>query len=266
MDICANKTFTGEDISAAMKQIATENKPFFDLLEEFGQVTLTAITSRPIDADDVNELILSCMLAKTMNTFEAVIRLCRAGFVAEAKALARVLLESVVIIKFIEKDPANLKRYLNASKHERVRRLRNIIDHPEYLKGLIEENDLVRLGQLRQELTQKIKANKIAKKNIGEWAKEADMFEAYIIAYDLLSEDVHIDPYALDRYIIKDENEKVIKIDVRSVDLEDLRHMLFFSFDLFTKGLIAYCNMNQLEQKGIEELLQKRSKFGPMLI
>lgn len=266
MEICGTKVFTGEDISAAMDQIVAENRPFFDLLELLGPVTVSLITSRRIEGDDTTELVSSCLLVKTINTFEAIIRLCRAGFVSDAKALVRSLLEAVVIMRFIEVDKNNVKVYLDASKHERVKRLRNILSHPEYFEGLIKENDIERLKQLRHEIAAEIDTNKIAKKNIREWAETAGMLESYIIAYDLFSEDVHIDPLALERYVIRDESDIVTKIDVRPVDLQDVRHVLFSCFDLFVMALSSYTKIRGLDQTGINNLLLQRSKFGPPLI
>ena len=266
MDICGEITFTGEDITDAMDKIFTDNEPFFEILAELGQATKLTIASKPIEANDATELVSSCLFTKSINTCEAIIRVCRAGCVSEAKALIRVLLEAAVILSFIEKDSANLQKYIDASKHEKIKRLQNIIKYPEYLGDLIADNEIEHLIALRKQIHTEIQNNKIAKKNIREWAAVAGMLETYIIAYDLFSEDVHIDPTALERYILKDENDNISKIDVRSVDLLDLRHVLFTCFDIFSKILLAYISIRRLDCTHFDDVMKKRSKFGPALI
>ena len=266
MDMCEKITFTGEDITVAMERISTDNASFFELLTELGQATKSIITSKTINVDDKADFISSCLIAKAMNTFESIIRLCKAGFISEAAALTRILLEETFIMCFIEKDPGNIDKYLNANKHEDLRRLKNIIEHPEYFSGLINDEEMEHIKQLKKQIADDIARNSIAKKNVKNWAENVGMHKAYVVTYGLFSEDVHIDPRALERFLTKNDDGIVTKIDLHFVDLYELKHLLYTCLDLFLKLLSSYINIRGLDSTPLNSVIAHRNAIGGSLI
>lgn len=251
-------TFLGIEIADAINKIDEGNTAYFKLLDELGQLTKRIVGDIRIESEDGLQVISSCLIIKAMNTMEAVVRLSRVCLISEAKALLRVLIEVVIIIRNLEEDPEYLNRYIKAHNVDRKNRLGIILDNPEYFMDLVNADDLPHYRQLKAEIEHEVRTNDIKERKSWQWANKVGLKELYDIAYRLFCADVHVGVQILENYLICDEEGNLSKLNIRPFDEVEIRAILHQAFDLFSMAFKSYLTIMKIESTEFDELWTKR--------
>jgi len=251
-------TFLKMDISEAVNKIDKENVDYFLLLDELGKFTRDTIGNVKIDSEDGLKIIISCLVIKAMNTLEAVVRLSRACLISEAKALLRVLIEVLIIIRCIEADPSYLDRYIGAFKVDRKKRLELIVSNPEYFFDFLDDAEIPHYNKIKAEIEDEIRTRKIYEKKTGQWANKAGLKELYEIPYRLFCADVHVGVQILENYLSRDQEGNLKSLIVRPFDEIEIKAILHHAFDLFSMALQSHLAILGIESLEFAEIWAKR--------
>jgi uncharacterized membrane protein YgcG len=198
----------------------------------------------PISANEAsllaNRRIVSFTLfIKTTNTLEAMVVLTGKTMEDEVEALFRVLFEAVVRLRAICLDESYLKKYLAADVISRQKLLTGIKNQRksilEWYPNKADEYGNMKVEQQVDELNQKIRDERL-NRDVFTIAKHCNMENDYDLVYRLLSEHAHVTPKVLDKYLCF-EDEKIIGLNLRAVDVNNLTRMLVTGLSYYLMGM-----------------------------
>jgi hypothetical protein len=202
--------YLSEEIYEIKKLITDHNKKLFKLGDAANKIAHTIRFRIEVYPENLQQVLCSCLLIRIMDSYQSIDILCSIGQTVDAGVLLRTLLESVYALKFISEEYESAKEYLKTNLLKR-RTLLNIISSDK--KGIFESIKRPDLPKLKEEIDKIIDAENIKKLSVEKMAKSVGLEESYQLVYRALSDEVHILPRTLEKYLVMDDDGNIIGLD-----------------------------------------------------
>ena len=118
------------------------------------------------------------------------------------------------------------------------------------------------MESLERQLQKEIKTTGIKKKTIEQWSKDAELHDWYLSAYSLFSDSVHSKVNDLERYLVLNEKNELIKFRWGPSD-HQLEKILATLIEGMLKGL--NCTRALFRQKEVAVMTNYRERLNALV-
>lgn len=203
--------FLGQEAKNIANKIRKDYKEHFLVVDQVNEFINGVISTILVNPDNLQESLIHSLLAKIIHSFNSAIILAQYGLESDCNTLLRSLLESLFIFQAIYKDESLGFQYIQNEKTKQLKTA-NVILEDENVSKFYSEKQIDNIKEQKESLKQEINNKGIKSFSTEEWSKKADLHNVYQTAYRLLSNDVHSDPVALERFLNLDDNKRLKSI------------------------------------------------------
>ncbi len=256
--------FLSNDGSEKSARIVARNSGVFSSFEETIRDCKSFVLSTSMkgqDSEKNRQQIIAIVVAiRLLEICEAALLILKNGMSNEADTLFRVFLDAYFVFANICKDPGFIVEYFKSDEAARLKLLNSVEKHNSELFKEINE---YATHELKVQLKQKIKEEKIQDFKSYAYADKAGCAEMYDSLYRLMSAPLHTTPRSLEKYIEEDEHGNITKIKYYPVEDDIPQRAYDFSYHLIKVigGLkdVFGCS-NEIETNAMIEKLNKSIK------
>jgi hypothetical protein len=181
--------FLGEQIKRYIEKIRSTYRDFFELAEDMNRLCQKTMFSLDVRSRDPHGITVGSLYIRCLTTFQGLVLLAERGMMAQARVLARALIETLFTLCAIVKKPELLDVYF---KEDKKRRLRFLEKFKEFHGGKLPENvKQEEIKTIEKDLKEDIDREGIRIRKTEEWAADAELATWYLTAYAVLSDSVH---------------------------------------------------------------------------
>ena len=236
---CANKPVPVGS-QAPQTPIEVKYKALFDYNRELRAVVDTIMEKKfPMGAD--KDMFAAFCIGKAYKTQAAILLLCQQGYGQDAAILVRSLIELLITLLYILKDPTDerIQRYFAYDWIMRKKMYNYGKTKPEILEILKERNQNLKQGDNpieeveKQAIAMQTKYNykkDWSDKNMREMAEEVGRVDLYLTVYRLQSQIMHTAPRVMNEYVVNDGKGITIEVGQNERWVEET---LVTTFDCF---------------------------------
>lgn len=156
-----------------------------DKSKALARTGLSILTGLEIHVDSLRQVVVSALLARCLEHYEAVVLLTDRGMLVPAQVALRALIEALFTLGALAKDDTTLDSYVQEDLIQRrklTKKLREVAD-PRFNKHID--------PQLETELEAEIKKVGASELNTKSLAERAGLKDWYLVAYALLTGPAH---------------------------------------------------------------------------
>lgn len=175
-------------MAKVISSIRREHQPTFEFAEALNVFANHQIFSAEIKKWDLQQVLVSSLLPRLLTAFQGSVIVAERGLSAEAKLLARKVLEVTFRVTAIARSRDVADEYLRSDETNRLKFL-NKLRLLQSVKHTPEE--IAKIDELHAEVSATIVAKGIKEKSIYWYAEKAGLLDYYNTAYALLSESAH---------------------------------------------------------------------------
>lgn len=178
-------------------QLREESAEWFSLAEDCNaalMATAEAVQKSVRDNLWTSPAIAVRILMRSCGALQAVVVLCERGMVAEARTLARSLVECAICIAALHEDPEKFEKILREDSNASQQRQR---------KFLIAEKLIKDDGQIKKIQNMLNEVGKLNSINLRKIAKMGPFTEYYLSFQRLSDDSSHLSARSLDRYVVR---------------------------------------------------------------
>lgn len=252
--------FLGVQAFEIESDVYQNNKKLFKFAFEVNSFMNQNMYKLDVDSNNIQELTVACLFIRIMNSYQSTLLLARKGLVSDAKAMLRILIETLLLQKACAEDKQFAVEYIKSSEARRLK-LMNIIknDENKVFKDFIEPNSAEEMARLKEY----VELEKIPDEyKAFELAKKTNLTSIYDYAYRSLSNEVHISPNTLEKYIVINNYGEIEGLSCIPL-LDDVPLIIK---TLIVIGLITLDNISKLFNLCIdEELTEYEKRFDIMI-
>jgi hypothetical protein len=192
--------FLGSQMETWIKECRERYPLYFLLASEVNEVCQTSMFELKANSKDVQTVLTATLYSRVVTNYQSVIVLCERGMRAEARAMLRVMLETIFNLCAVAKDQQLAKDFVLEDQVQRLKFLNKFRTlHGGHLPPDVDPREI---DQLDQEL--KADVVNIKPRKTEQWAREAGLHEWYLTVYSVLSGSVHSKVRDLERYVVRD--------------------------------------------------------------
>jgi hypothetical protein len=240
--------FLSEQINQIKEEIYHQYKKNFDLCYEVSSFAEKVKYEFHIHPDNGQEVITACLFIRLLETYQAAIVLIERGFDSQVKAMIRMLLETLMVLKICCDDEKYIREYVRTDEKNR-QKIMNI--------ALKYEDNL--FSEVRNYATQEIKAdldNTIKTEGITDlvWeriAAKADMSRDYDSVYRYMSMCMHTTPRELETYLDLDSDNDIASLNHLPRNSETKEHLMTVC-DYMCRGVVQLLALHKLDHYKVE--------------
>jgi hypothetical protein len=200
--------FLDDEILSVVDKNRNDNSAAYALCVEVNQLANTILYLMKVHVEDVQELLVACLFARSVSTYQGSILMIERGMVAEARILIRSLVEIMFRLVAICRDETLAQSYILEDQRQR----KKFISKFRTLKERSFEVDQSLLDELEAEIQRQIKEHNIGELKTEFFAKKAGMEDYYKTVYAIFSGTVHTYSRDLAEYLVPDETGKPISL------------------------------------------------------
>ncbi len=180
-----------EELTAA-NRIWAANQAAYELLDEARRFAASALDSH-VPADP-RAVVVTGLFFRVLQASGSVGYLSLLGHDADAGAVQRSALEALFTLANCAGDESFAERYVKASELDRLKLHRAMRQSPP--------NKHLSADAVYRKLSNRVEQDELAKlPSVEQQARDAGADEAYLFLYRYLSNDVHVSPWSLNRYM-----------------------------------------------------------------
>jgi hypothetical protein len=208
-------------ISEWVEATRTVHKDTFETAESINRLCHEFLSDRKIDLSETKTFVLSLIFARMLELYQANILLNARGMTGAGSVVFRSHIEAHFHFDAILKNDAYLDQYIDNFHIQRRHVAKSLASSKdeglEELRSLFTEEKLKELDELMR--------NSFAKKlSIRKVAELGGNAGTYHVAYSFLSNDTHVNSWALEKYLDKD-TAATASIRYGPVDTEVVRQL-----------------------------------------
>jgi len=212
--------FLGESMKEWINEIRSKYSDFFELAIDMNEMCQKVMFDLDVHNRNSQEIIIASLYIRCLSTFQGLVLLAERGMMAQARILARSLMEALFTLCALSKKSQLFDVFIKEDKRNRLTYLRK---YREFHGGKLPENvSQEEIEELEKELETEIKENGIQKRRTEQWADDAGMKSWYLTAYPVLSDSVHTKVRDLEEHLWIDEKGEVSELlwgpDNRGID------------------------------------------------
>jgi len=236
--------FLGEQINEIMSEIYNQNKELFDYIIELNSFAQRFKFRLDVKVDNLQQIVATCAFIKFLNSFQSVFILAQRGLESDSKALLRVALEELFILKGLCDDPDFTKKYLGTDllqRREVLKILEKDTSNKTFSKELKSSFTPEEINEISNKLDEEIKKIDAKKISIKQLAEDVGLYDFYS-AYKVLCDDIHTSPRTLEKYITTDDSSGAIFLtEPTTVDVEKtLSTLIYLMFTALENLMILF--------------------------
>jgi len=235
--------FLSSNVDNTIRETRFSFKDWFVLSEDVNRHYHRILTSIKLDINNLQEVYITVLAIRAVETFQGVIILCERGMAAQSRMVLRCLMELLFLIRAGSKNNELVKELVYEDTKTRLKLLNKLKACSEKTReGLIDFPN----GDYENELKFKIDENKMSEIKTWYVAKEAGLSDYYNTAYSLLSQTIHTKIGDLDEHFKVNEKNEIVsfhlgpKIENTGLYLVSAIECMFYIIDsliiLFKKG------------------------------
>lgn len=180
--------------------ISAHRNKFRSALErsnQLGEASTKLLTTAQVREDNLREIVVSSLLARSLEHYASVIRNAESGWPAPTQVALRALIESVFTLRAVANDSEVLQRYLAEDDYQRLALLKKL--ERTTTLALRKHYD----ADLKAELEEKIArtSTSMASLRTDVLAEKAGLLEWYLVVYATLTGPAHSKIRDLQRYV-----------------------------------------------------------------
>lgn len=249
--------FLAPEMETLIRGCRHRHSAYFELAIKVNEFCQAAMSQFAVHNRVPQEVYTAALYMRALSNYQSVILLCERGISAEARAMLRVMIETVMKLCAIAKDAQLANDFMLEDEKERLTLLRKF---RKLHGGQLPPNvDVKEFEQLERQL-QKVK---VKRRNKEDWAKEAGLHDWYLTAYSVLSASVHSDVKDLERYFDVD-HQGTIKGFNWGPDERGMRDNLATAIEGILVGLSCAAALFRLKKNDkIDEFRQQVRELHP---
>jgi hypothetical protein len=201
--------FLSDEINEWEKDFDQRYGPKIELSMAVNRLAHRLIFSVAIVSNQLDDLLLSTLMARQASTFQGFIILSRKGLIFQAEMLVRALAESMFLVGAICKQPRFAEEWILSDEISRKRLLVRL-NQDRSRRGELPDPKAV---ALIAELEKRIKDEKIKKYNTEHIARLAGLQSYYDTLYGFFSLSVHSSSRSLDKALQADGQGEVTAVE-----------------------------------------------------
>lgn len=237
--------FLGQDADAFAEQIEKAHIDFFRLCYDINKFAQKTKFRFEIHNKDGQEVITACLFIRVLEGCQAAILLVKRGFSTDARALIRIILEALILLKICCEDSEFIPRFIQTDERKRLKLMQIAHKYTDELFSLLREHAT---QEIISELSENIKQENIKGLIIEQLSEKAGMKHYYDTVYRLASDHVHTSPRTLERYVEANEEGDIIEFKNAPND-EDARHNLITLADFMLIALVSMLKLHKLDEE-----------------
>src|SRR2546428_7440536 len=214
--------FLSSELDAWARQHRATNLDVFNRCEELNRDAYALLGRLDVHTQDIRDITVSCLFARSLEIYQALILIVSRGMLAPAQLLQRALLEAMFTIVAVAKDDVTLQRYIDDDKW-----------HQLNLARAVRKTTSPDLERLRAQVTDEMvasfeaaaKAADVKPLKTDELASLAGFHDWYVVIYKPLTGPVHSKVRDLQRYAVVDEKGELQSLQLLPSD-RDTRPIL----------------------------------------
>ncbi|OAI09686.1 DUF5677 domain-containing protein [Methylomonas methanica] len=211
--------FLDPEGQAVKQELHSKFASYFSFAYGLNRYANELSSNASISDGDLQQLLLAPLMLRGLTTFQGCILLLERGLSAEAKILARSLLEILFRITAIAKNRENAEIYVLEDQPFR----RKLINKSKLLSPCLRQSfETEQTEHLAREIKSDIEERNIAEKSTQWWAQEAGLSDLYNSAYPIFSLAVHVGSRELESHLVLDKDRRIVamKIDADTTNLD----------------------------------------------
>jgi len=201
--------FIGQEIVTWIKTSKKTHKELFVAAEKLNADCYRSLSAVTIDPSSLRQTLISCLLARCIELFQATYILIAHGMSSPASIMLRSLMETTFILCATAKDDDALNAYIINGERERLRITNKILANGDKTFSKI---PVAVLQDIKKELDEKMKKQKVKKFSTEDFARKANLHSWYSTAYVKTSWAVHATIGDVEQYLVLDKRENIKKI------------------------------------------------------
>ncbi len=244
--------FLAGTISAWVERTREAHAEVIETAEAINRLCHELLSDRKIDTCETKVFVLSLLFARMLELYQAIILLNVRGMTGAGSVVFRSHIEAHFHFDAILADDTYLDQYIDNFHAQRLRMAKSLSssesEELEELRRFFTDQKLTELEQLKEDSDVKnVTVRKVAE--IGENAS------TYHVAYALLSNQAHVNSWALERYL-EDKESDNMAVKYGPDDSEFVRQIGLTG----TVMLEAYKNLANLFGEDVEACMDELSK------
>jgi len=248
--------FLSNEVETASQIIYKRHEAFFTLCADINRHGQQIKERIEIHSEDLQELMAAILFTKVLEGFQGAFLLIKRGFLAEPKALMRVVLENLFVLKRCCEDREFPFDYLAYDEKQRLNLLNWASNQSGGFYPLLRE---YATKELKAEIKEKIERESIKDFSHAEQLAEKAGMKSFYGIYKCLSGFIHASPKSLERYKVFDEGGNVVELR-HGPDDEHVRIDLLTLADFLILAIQAFCHLFDLEESSVVEAFKDRHR------
>jgi len=233
---------------------------FIDLYFQANRNLLLIRYSTEVDSEDAKQLIVTALSIKANDSIQAAVNLLLLGLESDAKALIRVALEAIIILKTVCVDDQYIEKFLSTEKAVILKFMNAIAgdqnkEYPDVVKKSVDPEQLSKLYD-------EVKSNNIQEVNVLEYAQKSKLTYLYDYIYRIHSNDIHTNPKTVMKYLKVQDN------DINGIDpcprIDELPRSMVAIFCLLREMTECICDLFSIDKTSSIALFDKIHNFITM--
>lgn len=247
--------FLGNQIKEISLEIYKQHLPPFEFGIEVNKYTYKTKYILAIDSSNGQQVMAASLFSRIHNGYQTVILLSMLGLESEAKAILRVILESLFVLKAITDNEEEVVNFINTDKKKQEKLLKSIFEKDK--SNMYEDLRKTLNKELLEVLRNEVKREGINDIEVYEWAQKAKMGVYYAYAYKTLNSEVHTDVRKLEKYLIIDNDDNIIGVNSLPSD-KDIDRTLFTAHSVMIITLNCINDIFELNQGEVLKKIEER--------
>jgi phosphotransferase system HPr-like phosphotransfer protein len=237
--------FLGKDAKTFAERIEKSHIDFFQLCYDINRFAQKIKFRFEIHNKDGQEVITACLFIRILEGYQASILLVKGGFSSEARALIRIILESLILLKICCEDANIIPKYILTDEKKRLKLMQIAHKYNDELFALLRG---YATKEIMVELAEKVKTEDIKELIIEQLAIKVGMKHYYDSIYRLACDDIHTSPRVLERYVIANEEGDIVELNNAPKD-EDARSNLLTLADFMLIAMVSMLKLHKIDEE-----------------
>ena len=252
--------FLGIRVRDWIDGIRSKYSDFFELATDVNKVCQKVMLELDVKSRNSRGIIVASLYIRSLNTFQGLYLLAERGMMAQARILARALMEGLFTLCAISKKPELFDVLI---KEDKKNRLKFLSKYRAFHGGKLPDTvDQTEIEAIEKELKANVKKESIRRRNTEEWAEDAGLTSWYLTAYAVLSDSVHVKVRDLEDHLRIDERAEIVEF-LWGPDDRDVAQILMTGIE--TMHFALGCTLSFFRVQRDKEIKELRSRFEKLI-
>jgi len=248
--------FLSQEIEKWIKHIREQFCEYFalcDKLNAFGQTIMLGVK---VHSGYAYEVLLGCLLERTMGHFQSVVLLSERGMVSQAKAMLRCLIEAMFVVVAVSRDKTYSYALVRNHIFNRKKAIKACKRNAEADVALFNDEQITNLEETENKIQSEINKSSVKQITVRDIAEKAGLIKYYDSAYLMLSGVIHVDMKELENIMERDKGGKLSGM-LWGPSSSEINIILLDACDAIFRVLDGIFNVFNIEEKTKKHWLEK---------